>query len=321
MLILEHRMIEERRIVYSNFEGYRPDLTYPGYAYTYDIQGSYHDNLKTSSLKYLSESLSAYYGKDFNITNREQLGSNIDKILSMPNITPGGKFLPKKETVFHLNALQKHFLEYLESIKLLDKVDKLQTINIWIKSYKQDADYSGRKKYTGKIHSDAWVGHYGDSILWLSPLMGEDNTMEILKPINPASNFLHVAETFEEGQKRYSDTESICKVAPRTMAVMDHSALHRTYYEENSLPRITVSCGVSFKNKHSLMKISDKAFRKEFDGSYYRISDLNKIASGESCFGVRETLADCAMKFKDPHREYEVLPNNGVFIEDKRRKK
>tara|TARA_Y100000114_G_C11752774_1_gene325286 strand:- start:612 stop:1556 length:945 start_codon:yes stop_codon:yes gene_type:complete len=314
-------MIENRKKVYDNLKGYRTDLTHPGYVYTYDIDEKHYANLKNSSLKYLNESLSIYYGKNFNINDREQLGENIDNILSMPNITPGGKFLPKKETAHHLNDLQKYFLEYLDDINLLNEIDELQSINIWIKSYKQNKKHSQRKKYTGKIHSDAWVGHYGDCILWLSPLMGKDNTMEILRPINPASNFLQVAETFEEGQKRYSDTESICKVKLKTMAVMDHAALHRTYYKENSLPRITVSCGASLKNKNSLMGVSNKSFRKEFDGSYFKILDLNGIATGDSCFAVQETLKDCELKFKDPSRDYEVLPNNGIFIKNNRRKR
>ena len=309
-------MFKEREVVYSDLFGYRVDVTHPGHVYVYDVGDTYHDRITTASLNYLNESLRSYYKEDFNILTREELGLNIDKILSMPNITPGGKFLPKKETVRHLDVLQKSLLEYFESLELLDKIDELQTVNIWIKTHKQDADFSDRNKYTGKIHSDAWVGHYGDSIIWLSPLMGDDNTMEIFKPINPTEDFFETAETFEEGQRRYSDTEMICRVSPKTMAIMDHSSLHRTSYEEGSLPRLTVSCGVSFKSSHSLKSVTDKKFRKEFDSSYYKISKLKEVAKGNAFFNVNETLADCESKFKNPHKDYDVLPNNGVFIEN-----
>lgn len=307
-------MIESRKKVYSLLSNYNRSLTKEGFVYTFDIPEKNLASLKVAAFDYINRSLIQNYGKDFKICSARDLNTHIEKILKMPNITPNGKFLPKNGTAIFLNNVQKELIAYLKKIDILKNIDKLQSVNIWIKTHKQSDEFSNRPLYTGKIHSDAWVGHPGDSILWLSPVMSKKNTMEIIEPLNPADDYLSVSDTFEEARERYSGTKLIGKVRYGKMAIMDHMCLHRTYYEEDSFPRITISCGVTMRSEESLEKKSNKAFRKEFDSSYYPVSILKEVGRTLT-FSVKETLAECETRFKDKNKKHAILPNNGVTIE------
>jgi hypothetical protein len=309
-------MIELRKKVYSSLSNYNKALSKEGLVYTFDIPIKHLESLRSAALNYLNDSMTEYYKTKFNIKNGEDLQKNIDKVLNMPNITPNGKFLPKNETAKFLNNVQIALIDYIDSIDISKNIKTMQTVNIWIKTFKQDSKFAHRPMYTGRIHSDSWVGHHGDSILWLSPVMGNDNTMEVLEPINPSKNYLTVSNSFEETKKRYTSVEIIGKVKNGKMAIMDHLSLHRTAYKAHSLPRITISCGITMNSEKSLEQKSNKKFRNEFNKSYYPVSTLRKVGKNLT-FSVEETLNNCKIKFKNTSIQHIILPNNGVMIKER----
>jgi len=307
-------IIDVRKKKYEDLAGYDQELSKDGLAYIYNVMPESDRNLKESVLGYINGTLEAYYHREFNISNDDELHENIDKILGLPNVTPNGALVPKNETAYLTNDIQKSLIDYLEEIDILRYVKSLETVNVLIKSYTEVDKFSHRPYYTGKIHTDAWVGHHSDGIVWLGILgVGDDNTMEIFEPINPSNNFLTISQDFDEALKRCNGVKSLGKMSNHKMILMDHICLHQTYYTPSAKTRVTINCGIIMNNPYSYEHSAEKIER--FNLAFYPINTLREIGRTLS-FHVEESLKEAEDKFKPGVDSQKILPNNGIVIKE-----
>lgn len=281
-----NNLIETRKKVYENFPQENLSADSSGIVLFYDINDSNYEALTKATQNFLCKSLSLIHGREFTWTDTF-LEDNDDLIQSLPNKTPNGVVNPKKETVNEFIEIQKAVNDIFKNLGVYKHIKKLAIPNIRYKSTKEPEGAKDRPYYTSKIHSDAWVGHKGDSIFLIGVLGDIDNnTVEFNEPIGAHDNYLHKAESFDEGNTRYESLKYLGLLTKQKLGVMDHACAHRTLVKENSKPRVSLDIAVLVDSEYS--HANDDGF-DEKAYAYYN-TDVIKSIGTTMAYQVDESI-------------------------------
>jgi hypothetical protein len=281
-----NNIIENRKKVYNGFPKENLEMSLADLVLFYNIEKNDYDELIDATKNFLLKTMYLVYNKDFTWTDTF-LEDNDDLINNLPNKTPNGLLNPKKEIVKEFEQIQIELNNILNTLGLNQYINKLAIPNIRYKSTSESTSAKSRPYYTSKYHSDAWVGHIGDSVLLIG-LLGdiENNTVEFNEPINVKSNYLDKAESFEEGNTRYENLKYLGILNIEKLGIMDHACIHRTLLKENSKPRISIDLALIINSEYSLSHTQNYADQRT---TYYDIDILNGINNKYS-FDIEEPL-------------------------------
>jgi hypothetical protein len=272
-------LIEIRKKVYKNFPKKNLSKDSSDIVLFYDIEDKDYEALTKSIQVFLCKSLSLIHKREFTWSDTF-LKDNDSLIQALPNKTPNGVIFPKKETVTEFIEVQKAINNIFDTLEIHPCIKKLVIPNIRYKSINESKEIKTRPYYTGKLHSDAWIGHKGDSVFLIGVLGDIDNnTVEFNEPINVQSNYLHKAESFDEGNTRYKSLKHLGKLTKQKLGIMDHACIHRTLITEESEPRISLDIAVLIDSEYS------HANDEGFDENVYTYHDADIIKS----IGVTKT--------------------------------
>ncbi len=268
-----NNLIETRKKVYKNFPAENLNADSSGIVLFYDINNDDYNTLIKATQNFICKSLSLVHEKEFTWTN-SFLEDNDELIQKLPNKTPNGVLNPKKETTAEFVEIQKAVNKIFENLGVYKHIKKLAVPNIRYKSTLEPDGAKDRPYYTSKIHSDAWVGHKGDSI-FLIGILGDinNNTVEFNEPINPHDNYLHKADNFDEGNTRYESLKYLGQLSKQILGVMDHACAHRTLVKAGSGPRVSLDIAVLVDSEYS--HSNDEGF----DETAYAYYDADTIKS------------------------------------------
>jgi hypothetical protein len=198
-----NNLIELRKKVYENFPKENLNSSSTDIVLFYNINNDDYSALTQATQNFLCKSLSLVYNREFTWTDTF-LEDNDKLIMELPNKTPNGIVNPKSETSAEFVEIQKAVNNIFNNLGVYSHISKLAIPNIRYKSNSEPESAKDRPYYTSKIHSDAWVGHKGDSI-FLIGILGDidNNTVEFNEPIGVHDNYLHKADSFDEGNTRY----------------------------------------------------------------------------------------------------------------------
>lgn len=280
-------LVKIRQRVYENFPKENLNINTSPIVVTYDIKSEDYNRLVKATQKFLCKSLSLVYKKEFVWTDTF-LEDNNNLIINLPNKTPNGILNPKKETVEEFTEIQNSINNIFNKLNVFNHIKKLAIPNIRYKSVESEPDeVKSRPYYTGKMHSDAWVGHKGDSVFLIGVLGDIDNnTVEFNNPIGAHDNYLDKAESFDEGNTRYDSLEYVGLLQKQTLAVMDHACAHKTHIKEGAKPRISIDIAILIDSPFS--HVNDSGF-DEYAYNYYDVSDIKSIGNSKS-FTVEESI-------------------------------
>jgi len=280
-------LVKIRQRVYENFPKENLNINTSPIVVTYDIKSDDYNRLVKATQKFLCKSLSLVYKKEFVWTDTF-LEDNNNLIINLPNKTPNGILNPKKETVEEFTEIQNSINNIFNKLNVFNHIKKLAIPNIRYKSVESEPDeVKSRPYYTGKMHSDAWVGHKGDSVFLIGVLGDIDNnTVEFNNPIGAHDNYLDKAESFDEGNTRYDSLEYVGLLQKQTLAVMDHACAHKTHIKEGAKPRISIDIAILIDSPFS--HVNDSGF-DEYAYNYYDVSDIKSIGNSKS-FTVEESI-------------------------------
>jgi hypothetical protein len=207
--------------------------------------------------------------------------------MELPNKTPNGIVNPKNETSAEFVEIQKAVNNIFNNLGVYSHISKLAIPNIRYKSNSEPESAKDRPYYTSKIHSDAWVGHKGDSI-FLIGILGDidNNTVEFNEPIGVHDNYLHKANSFDEGNTRYESLKYLGELTKQKLGVMDHACAHRTIVKEGSGPRISLDIAVLVNSEYS--HSNDEGF-DENAYAYYDANIINSIGVDKQ-YQVNESI-------------------------------
>ena len=217
------------------------------------------ESLKNSVESYLSENI--YTSSEKKYIN---LNKSIKDISKLSNITPNGIVHPTEKTSIAYNFLVK---KVFESIKLI--VPFIESAAMPIVRVRKSIKFKNLRPYaTTKLHSDAWVGQYGDAII----SMGIDgdvkrNGVEFYLPNKTTNDFFTKIKNYDQGLKKFDSVKKVKNLTKGEWSLFDHAILHKTMYKKNAKPRISIDIAVRIKSKNRrVVNFGDK---KRFD--YYTI--------------------------------------------------
>jgi len=247
-----NNIIETRKKVYENFPKENLSNSLSNMVLFYNIEDNDYNKLIEATKTYLFKSLSLVYNREFTWTDTF-LEDNNELIMNLPNKTPNGVLSPKIELIKEYNDIQKCLNKIFENLKIHPCIKKQIYPNIRYKSIiLESPETQSRPYYTGKNHSDAWVGHVGDAMCLIG-VLGDvnNNTVEFNEPTNVHDNYLDIAESFDEGNTRYKDLIFLGTLSKQQLCVMDHACVHKTLIKQNSKPRISIDVAIMVDNEHS----------------------------------------------------------------------
>lgn len=279
-------LIETRKKVYENFPKENLNPSSSDIVLFYDIASDDYNKLIQATQNFICKSLSLIHEREF-IWNDTFLEDNDKLIMALPNKTPNGIINPKHETVTEFVEIQKAINNIFNNLGVYKHIDKLAIPNLRYKSISEPNSVKDRPYYTSKIHSDAWVGHKGDSIFLIGVLGDIDNnTVEFNEPIGAHDNYLHKADSFDEGNTRYESLKYLGILTKQKLGVMDHACAHRTLVKEGSGPRLSIDIAVLVNSPYS--HSNDEGF-DESAYAYYDSKIVNLIGVDKH-YQVKESI-------------------------------
>jgi hypothetical protein len=266
-----NNIIKNRKKVYQNFPKENLEMSLEDMVLFYNIDKDKYNELIEITKNFLIKSMTLAYGKSF-VWNNDFLKDNDELIMNLPNKTPNGIINPKNETSKEYTEIQKIINNIFDDLGIYKNIKKLAFPNLRYKSATEPEVSKSRPYYTSKLHSDAWVGHVGDSVFLIGVLGDIDNnTVEFNEPINVQDNYLTKAESFDEGNTRYENFKYLGTLTKGKLGIMDHSCLHRTLVKEGSKPRLSIDIAVMVDSEYS--HSNDKGY----DETTYKYYDPNII--------------------------------------------
>jgi len=162
------------------------------------------ERLKVAVNFYLWVTLSNYYpDKIFDFT-KDLLKSYPEEIIGLPNITPNGSFLPKKENQLAYNEVHKIVSIIFKFLNLKKFVDLIQSpVHIRIVNGDPDKIIKERPYSSTKPHSDIWFGEPAKSIMVFIALLGDltSSNVRFTEPEIFPKNFMKKLHDYNDGKE------------------------------------------------------------------------------------------------------------------------
>ena len=202
-----------------------------------------------SKIKYFSEIkflINLYLKMNIEIFCRKKY-LNLDlssKLLQkLPNVTPGGIIKPRKETQLIYNLIVVYMFKSIKEIS--NKIDKCAYPVIRIKF---GVDNKKRPFATSKLHSDAWVGQYGDGIITFG-IDGDfkNNGVSFYLPKKLKKNFFEKISDYNDGKEKYQGVKFISNSKKGYFVLFDHAVLHKTNIKKKAKTRVSIDFGIKMK--------------------------------------------------------------------------
>lgn len=196
--------------------------------------------LKTAVNHYLYGTLTGFYPDERFEFSEEMLTRYASAIEKLPNITPNGLLLPKKETFLFYNQLHRAVADAFEALGFEKKAEMIHApVNVRIVNGKKAEGVDSRPRASTKIHSDIWAGEPTSAIMVFFPVCGdtENICVRFLEPrefsgewIRPLKDFLE-GEALAKGAIEYED----CPFRPGEVLLTDPFLLHQTVKKREGL--------------------------------------------------------------------------------------
>lgn len=186
--------------------------------------------LRGSVTYYIWTSLiNAFPDKNFIFSNN-LMWDYSELIGCLPNRTPNGLVLPKRENFLSYHGIHQAVVGLLETFK-----DEIELIHnpINIRLVKGNSDGKDRPKASTKLHSDIWAGEFASSLMVFLPVFGdiENIGVEFFEPpLEFYPEYVRPLRDYDEGAHFLEkSTKYDCKLKNGFMYIMDPFLLHRTF--------------------------------------------------------------------------------------------
>lgn len=153
------------------------------------------------------------------------------EILRLPNMTPNGLLLPKREVALEFNLVQRSAATWLRGLEIDEFVEAIQLpLNVRIVDGRADGPRDRRRYASAKLHSDIWAGEPSNAMVVMVPLLGDPSTNVEFR--EPDAGFLSYRRMLGD----YSDAARLedrallydCALSASFGYLIDPYLLHRT---------------------------------------------------------------------------------------------
>lgn len=197
-----------------------------------------------------------------------------DQVSYLPNMTPNGLILPKRENFLAYHEIHKVVASLLDSYDLSTKLASIHN-PINIRLVRGTSAGATRPKSSTKLHTDIWAGEYSNSMMVFIPAMGDIRNIGVEFYEPPADfypNYVKILDDYNEGA-HFIDTSNRydCTLENGLLYVMDPFLLHKTFKRSEGwrlsldfrfLPALSVPTDVKLDTPRDENYISYSEWRK-----------------------------------------------------------
>jgi hypothetical protein len=136
--------------------------------------------LETAVLIYLWHSLSRAYPERSFALAPGLLGAHGDDILSLPNRTPNGVIMPRRDICSSFNLVHRALADAIEAAGILPHFRSLQMpCNVRVIGGTADPQADSRNYASAKMHTDVWNGEPVSAVLFNIPVLGDPQAVDL----------------------------------------------------------------------------------------------------------------------------------------------
>jgi hypothetical protein len=188
--------------------------------------------LEGATLAYLWHSLSAVFPDRSFVLDQTLLVEHGASLLALPNRTPNGVILPRRETFCSFNTIHQILANIVEDAGMLTVFSQLQIpCNVRLVEGTPDQDADARNYSSTKIHTDVWNGEPISSILFNIPVLGDPAAVDLrfYEPRNFPSELRVALSDYKLGEPVASSVEEYpVAFQMKHLYISDALSLHQT---------------------------------------------------------------------------------------------
>jgi len=207
-------------------------------------------------------------------------------IKELPNITPNGLLVPKKENLLSFNKLQRIIYQEFEKNNLNSKIDKVQfPVNIRIQSGAFDG--GERPRSSEKKHTDIWAGDPSGAIIVFLHIAGDHKNIGInfFEPNNFPQELLRTLDDYNEGNSKIGELKKLNMTYDDSGWIFaDPFLIHQTFKKVKS---VRVSLDFRFMPKE---KIDSDTYEDENRRPYFITPNLWSEYGDSKILSSKQTL-------------------------------
>jgi hypothetical protein len=186
-------------------------------------------------------------------------------VAALPNVTPNGLILPKRENLAEFNMLQKEAIAAFDALGISDRIARVQyPVNIRLQSGRPDTAIDRRPRASSKPHSDIWAGEPSSGIIVFLSLLGDPSLSGIhfYQPKAFPDSFVRTLKDFDEGLPLMEGATEIARFDESGWFLADSYVLHKTV---KTGPGLRISLDFRFIPKERISSdIDEDATRRPF---------------------------------------------------------
>jgi hypothetical protein len=188
---------------------------------------------------YLYATLDSWYrGRAF-VLQDELLDTASDDVRGLPNITPNGLLLPKRQNYLAYNMVHAIVVDIFESIGLSSQVATAHApINLRLVDGRGQAQFDRRPRASVKWHSDMWAGEPAAAIIVFLPVFGVPGTLGVrwIEPREFPRELARPLDDFTEGARLIEGgREYQVAFDPGVVLLSDPYVVHATQRDTDGL--------------------------------------------------------------------------------------
>lgn len=191
-----------------------------------------HKRIRSALNVFLWTCLNASYPERYFQLSDDMLKSYEQEILSLPNVTPNGLILPKKENYLAYNYLQKEASAAFAKLGFGKGISRVQyPINIRMQNGRPNPAIDNRARASVKLHSDIWAGDPASAALCFLCLLGDPLTSSGIRFFKPSKFPLSMAralDDFNDGAALMEGTVELPQFDARGWYMADSYLIHQT---------------------------------------------------------------------------------------------
>ena len=246
------------------------------------------DNLKDAVMFYIWDCLiSSNPNTKIKISeNFFDINQNIIK--NLPNITPNGLVVPKKENLMSFNKLQKVIFKEFEKNNINEKIDRVQfPINIRLQSGSFISE--GRPRASTKKHTDIWAGDPSGAIIVFLHIYGDYKKIGInfFEAKEFPADLVRTLDDYDHGNKKIEEIQELhLKYDDSGWIFVDPFLLHETYKNSDDI-RISLDFRFIPKTKVASDTYEDESRKPYFISvkEWRKFGDTKILSTKQELFG------------------------------------
>ena len=224
--------LNERIERFKSITTHSPIVEDHGLLKTLSIDLVHLNRIKTALAWYLYANLNAcHYDRQFSMS-LNILEDYAQEINALPNITPNGLVLPKRENCAAYNILHQQFADIFMATGLGQFIDKIQyPINVRLQNGCANTEIDTRPRSSSKPHTDIWAGDPGSAIVVFLSLLGlpDKAGIRFLSTEQFPLSFVRSLEDFDLGSDLVKDCRPLdCPFKNDYFYLMDPYLIHQT---------------------------------------------------------------------------------------------